>query len=106
MTDIKCPYCGTEQDINHDDGYGYSEDVKHTQECDHCAKSFIYTTSIMFYYEAEAADCLNDGKHNFEPTHTQPKQFTKMRCTVCDEERKPTDEEMKLIMINEIVEPF
>lgn len=22
MSDVKCPYCGNEQEINHDDGYG------------------------------------------------------------------------------------
>jgi len=27
--DVECPYCGAEQEINHDDGQGYDEDVLH-----------------------------------------------------------------------------
>jgi hypothetical protein len=91
--DVECPYCGKGQDINHDDGYGYHEEVTHQQQCGHCDKTFTYTTSISFYYEAEKADCLNDGEHNWVPTMTTPKYFTKMRCTMCDEERTPTEEE-------------
>jgi hypothetical protein len=33
MSDVKCPYCGTEQEINHDDGYGYDEGKYYEQEC-------------------------------------------------------------------------
>jgi endogenous inhibitor of DNA gyrase (YacG/DUF329 family) len=91
--DVNCPYCGKPQDIDHDDGYGYEEGVTHQQQCVECDKTFTYTTSISFYYEAEKADCLNDGEHNWEPTHTIPKFFTKMRCTMCDDERTPTEEE-------------
>ena len=29
MSDEKCPYCGHEIEICHDDGYGYEEGVKH-----------------------------------------------------------------------------
>ena len=91
--DVECPYCGKGQEINHDDGYGYEEGVTYQQQCGHCDKYFTYTTSISFYYDAEKADCLNEGEHNWEPTTTQPKFFTKMRCTMCDEERTPIDEE-------------
>lgn len=91
--DIECPYCGEGQSINHDDGYGYEQDVVHQQMCEHCDKTFTYTTSISFYYEAEKADCLNGGEHNWEPTHTFPRFFSKMRCSMCDEEREPTKDE-------------
>lgn len=91
--DIKCPYCEYEQDIDHEDGYGYQEDTVHQQECCNCGKSFVYTTSISFYYDAEKADCLNDGEHDYQPTCTQPRCYTKMRCTMCDDERRLTDEE-------------
>ena len=30
------------QDINHDDGYGYEEDVTHEQECSNCEKTFVF----------------------------------------------------------------
>lgn len=29
--DVECPYCGAEQEINHDDGQGYDEGVLHRQ---------------------------------------------------------------------------
>jgi hypothetical protein len=97
MKDINCPYCNAEQDINHDDGYGYEEGSTHQQECGSCGKTFVYTTSISFYYEVYKADCLNGSEHDYEPTHTHPKRFTMMRCTICDDERKPTKEEFELI---------
>ncbi len=96
---IKCPYCDAEQNINHDDGQGYSEDEKHQQQCTECNKYFVFTTSISFYYEADKADCLNDKEHDFKPTHTIPKEYFRMICTMCDEERTPTEEEMKVHLI-------
>lgn len=92
--DIECPYCEEPQDINHDDGYGYEEGVTHQQQCGKCDKTFTYTTSISFYYEAEKADCLNgDVEHDWKPETIFPKFFAKMRCKICDETREPTDEE-------------
>lgn len=91
--DLECPYCEKELDINHDDGFGYEEDIKHEMECPYCEKRFVFTTSISYYYEPEKADCLNDGNHNYELTHTYPKEFSKMRCSMCGDEREMTDEE-------------
>jgi hypothetical protein len=93
MKDLECPYCEKELDINHDEGFGYEEGVKHQMECDRCGKSFVFTTSISFHYESEKADCLNDGKHDYRLTHTAPKELSKMRCTMCDYKRELTDEE-------------
>jgi hypothetical protein len=98
MSDINCPYCDTEQEINHDDGRGYQEGVKHQQECDSCNKTFTFETSISFYYEADTADCLNEGEHSYKPTITAPREYTMMRCSMCDDERKPTPDEMIEIM--------
>lgn len=98
MNDVNCPYCDAEQDINHDDGVGYEENVRHEQQCNACGKTFTYTTSISFYYEAEKADCLNGGEHDFHPTTTYPKEFTMMECSMCDESRKPNEEEMRKIL--------
>jgi ribosomal protein S27E len=92
MSDVTCPYCGKEQEINHDDGQGYKEDEIHQQECD-CGKTFAYTTSITFSYNASKADCLNGELHKFKPTTTVPRFFTKMRCDDCGEERILTDAE-------------
>jgi hypothetical protein len=98
MKDIECPYCGFEQDVNHDDGYGYDENEKYQQECEKCKKTFIYTTTISFYHEADKADCLNGSSHDFKQTHTFPKQFIKMECSMCGERRNPTKEEMEIIL--------
>lgn len=92
--DINCPYCDAGQEINHDDGYGYSEDEVHNQQCGDCDKYFTFTTSISYYYEVVKADCLNGDEHDFHPSITYPREFTKMRCSACDETRKPTAEEM------------
>jgi len=91
--DINCPYCDAELEICHDDGFGYEEDVKHQMECGECDKNFVFSTSILFCYDAEKADCLNNEKHNYKLTITAPKEFSKMRCTYCDDERELTDDE-------------
>ena len=86
MKDAECPYCGAEIEINHDDGYGYAEDEKHQQECGRCGKTFVYTTSISFYYEVEKADCLNGGKHDYQKTSTYPPECATLRCTTCGDD--------------------
>lgn len=91
--DLECPYCETELEVNHDDGFGYEEDCKHEMGCSNCDKSFIFTTSILYCYEAEKADCLNGANHNYELTHTHPKEFSKMRCSMCGDERELTNKE-------------
>ena len=89
--DIECPYCEKEFDICHDDGFGYQEGVKHQVECPHCEKMFVFETSILFYYEPKKADCLNNGSHNYELSNTYPREFSVMRCSMCDKERELTD---------------
>jgi DNA-directed RNA polymerase subunit RPC12/RpoP len=86
MSDIECPYCGTDIDIDHDDGYGYEEDKLHQQECSNCDRMFVYTTSTHYYYEAEKADCLNGGEHKYKLTVTYPVEYSRMRCVDCGEE--------------------
>lgn len=96
--DIECPYCGKGQEINHDDGYGYSEDETFNQECSDCDKTFVFTTSISFSYNAEKAECLNGGKHDYKPQITYPKRYTKMECQMCGDIRLPDKEEMDEIL--------
>jgi hypothetical protein len=91
--DMECPYCGAECEVCHDDGQGYAEDKLHQHTCGDCGKTFVFTTSISFYYEPQKADCLNDGKHDWKPSKTYPKCYTRMVCSMCDERREPTDEE-------------
>jgi hypothetical protein len=98
MSDVKCPYCEATIEINHDDGQGYEEDGLHGQQCGKCEKTFTFTTSIHYSYETYKADCINDGEHKYKPTHTYPKEFTKMACTTCDATRNPTKEEMEKII--------
>ena len=93
MKDVNCPYCGAELDIDHEDGYGYEEDIVHDQQCSNCGKNFTYRTSIRCSYDVHKADCLNGGDHDWQPTHTAPECFKKMVCTQCDTERDPEPEE-------------
>ena len=50
MSDVTCPYCRHQQEISHDDGYGYRKDETHNQLCPECEKEFDYTTEIYFSY--------------------------------------------------------
>lgn len=86
--DINCPYCEAHQDINHDDGYGYDQDEIHQQECSECEKTFTFTTSIIYHYDVEQADCLNGGEHDYKPIRGCPEEYfkDKYRCTMCGEE--------------------
>ncbi len=93
MSDINCPYCNAELDIDHDDGQGYKEDEIHQQECSECEKTFVFTTRVYHDYTVDRADCLNGAAHNFKLAKTYPREFSKMRCPDCGEERdiKPED---------------
>jgi len=82
-----CPYCLTVNEINHDDGYGYDEDTKHNQECIRCEKTFIFTTLISISYRIKKADCLNGAEHDYKETKTYPARFTRLKCSVCDDEK-------------------
>jgi hypothetical protein len=86
MSDVECPYCGKDQEINHDDGYGYEEDETHEQECRDCEKAFAFTTSISFHYDSSQADCLNGGVHKWLSTHTYPRACSRWRCDDCGQE--------------------
>ena len=87
--DVECPYCGADNEICHDDGYGFAEGVLHRQECEACGKTFAYETTISVYYEAFAAPCIDgDAEHDWEETGTFPRCFRKLRCSVCGEEKE------------------
>lgn len=100
-SDVECPYCEVGQEINHKDGYGYEEDETHNQECKDCGKTFTFTTSISFSYDARKAHCLNGGEHKYTKTYTAPIKYTKMYCVDCGEKREPTEDEWKEIQNQE-----
>lgn len=98
MSDVNCPYCGAEQEICHDDGYGYEEDRMYEQQCSECEKVFAFTTAIIMTHESHRADCLNGEQHRFQPTATWPKERTKMKCQDCGESRPCNEEEMAAVL--------
>ena len=67
MSDVTCPYCKTEQEINHDDGYGYDEDQEYEQSCVRCDKEFTFTTHITYnhkvYCKDEPHELANSDSH-------------------------------------------
>jgi len=77
MSDVGCPYCGEDQEINHDDGYGYDEDKCHEQECVSCGKKFKFTIQISCYYEV----FCQDGDHDLEQSSRNKYIW---RCNNCD----------------------
>jgi len=93
MENVNCPYCNEPDEINHDDGYGYEENVMHEQHCSNCDKEYGFTTEISFYYEVHNTMCKNDGEHKWKPITTVPKCFTEIMCECCWEKREPTKEE-------------
>lgn len=98
MTDVECPYCGKEQEICHDDGYGLEEDGQYEQQCGDCKKVFSYTTSILILHTATKADCLNGAPHKYEPTTTYPKEYTRMHCPDCGNTRSCSEEELAQVL--------
>lgn len=76
MSDVICPYCRREQEICHDDGYGFEEDGEFEQECSFCDGTFKFTTSISYNYNV----CCNDEKD-----HVMENCYKDLwECTKCD----------------------
>ena len=95
MSDIECPYCGLDLDINHDDGQGYAEDERHEQTCEHCDQTFVFTTHVHMTYHPAKAECLNgEAEHKLKPTITVPRKYTRMACGVCGYDRPCTSDEL------------
>ena len=81
---IECPYCGEKHD-----GDGYDVSTIQRQECSGCGKNFAYKTTISISYEAFAAPCINgNAEHDWKETHSIPRCFRKLRCSVCGEEKE------------------
>jgi DNA-directed RNA polymerase subunit RPC12/RpoP len=93
MNDVNCPYCGHEIIVCNDDGFGTDENETYQMECPNCEKNFVLNCFIHISYDAYVADCLNDGEHDWKLTHTSPRELSRMRCTMCAEERRLTPDE-------------
>lgn len=90
MNEIECPYCEHQYDLCHDDGAFYDEDNRTEEECPECGKRFMVTSSISWDFNADKADCLNGGEHNWEkkyPVKHFPQLTNKEICRMCDQER-------------------
>ena len=87
MSDVSYPYCGAEQEICHDDGYGYDEDTEHQQHCRDCGKQFTYTTAVSFDYEV-----FCDGEHDMEHCgiDKHPRLYNCNRCDYYELRDQPT----------------
>ncbi len=78
MSDVECPYCGSEQEIDHDGGYGYEESRTHDQDCVVCGEEFHYETSISYNYNVYC----RDGGHDMEAFGDKwPDMY---QCSKCD----------------------
>ena len=87
--DVECPYCGEEQEICHDDGYGTEEGEIHNQRCGSCSRKFVYTTSYTVDHEVCQADCLNGGEHQYKPVWHTPNDYPDwVMCSVCGHEER------------------
>lgn len=98
--ETQCPYCQHEQDVSCETFDG-SEDDLHETQCRNCKKIFVYTVVMLFAFRPRKADCLNDAEHNYKATDHFPKECTVMRCTMCNDEREPTDSEWAIINARE-----
>jgi len=96
--EVDCPYCCADVSFNHDDWFWYVEDEIYELQCSECEKNFIFTSSISYSYFSEKADCLNWIDHDYKLSRSYPIQFSKMRCTMCWHERRPSDEEMNNLL--------
>jgi hypothetical protein len=94
MHDLTCPYCDHQQDVCHDDGFGYAEDERHEVECESCGKNYVFTTAISFDFTPAKADCLNGAPHDFKMSGTIPRQYSRWQCRNCDATKRPTPEEL------------
>jgi len=50
MSKQHCPHCQALQEINHNDGYGYEEERRHSQQCYKCLNIFWFETIISISY--------------------------------------------------------
>lgn len=98
MPTITCPYCASTQELEVERNHGSQPDQTYDQECNACEKTYVFQVDVIFEFDTFRAPCMNGEPHNFEPTRTHPVSMTKMVCEWCDARRRPTADEMKVMM--------
>ncbi len=87
----RCPYCNKYLEV---ESYGCDDsDEVYEWECGHCSKTFVFTIEWKKEIEVQPADCLNGSPHDWKQTTTFPVACTRMRCSMCGEERRPEGKE-------------
>ncbi len=81
MNDVKCPYCGHEQEIDHGGSYSYTEEIDHEYECINCNKDFIYRIRIQHCYIVKAIDEFVDDEVRFDELNKKPRSMGGYRAT-------------------------
>jgi hypothetical protein len=76
--DLNCPYCNEAQEINHDDGYGYTEGTEHSQDCVGCGKEFKFVPSFSINYKIFCS-----GEHELKQSSIERHSMF-FSCTKCD----------------------
>ena len=86
MSDIKCPYCGKEQEACPDDNV---PDELYETECEQCEKIFGYFVDYIKTFDERALPCANGEPHKWEKISGYPEEFykNKERCAYCSQER-------------------
>lgn len=89
MDTVTCPYCDEDVELNHDDGKHYDEDRSEETQCSSCDKYFMVSAFCLWTFEANKADCLNDGDHDWQKIRGWPVGHfeNRRRCSVCGEEK-------------------
>lgn len=82
--EIECPYC---EHLNYDDDVEFrGEDELHEMQCAECEKNFLFRIWVHFSYNTTKADCLNGSQHDYAPTKTVPREYARVKCTICETE--------------------
>ena len=97
MDNIECPYCKESYELDYESDAFANEGEAEEEECPNCGKMFMVTASILWCFESEKADCLNDGKHNWEQMTGSPSEHFvgRFRCSNCYREEHRDEEGRK-----------
>lgn len=69
-SEVTCPYCNIDFELDLDDGAYHDQNNEETAECPECEKTMLVNSSITWFREALPADCLNTGKHTWSEWNT------------------------------------